>query len=54
MIDKDTLLELNDTMRETIVGLDCNNPLEICVFATSMVTMGNHINMEIIKELNRR
>lgn len=53
-LDREALLKLNDSMRETIEELDCNNPLEICVFATSMVTMGNHINMEIIKQLSKK
>ena len=54
MIQKEELLKLIDTMRETIEELDCSNPIEICVFATSMVTMGNHINMEIVKQLTKK
>ena len=54
ILDKEELLKLNDNMRETIEEMDCNNPLEICVFATSMVMMGNQINMEIVKQLNKK
>lgn len=53
-LDKEALLKLNDSMRETIEGLNCNNPIEICVFASSMVTMGNHINLEIVKQLSKK
>ncbi len=53
-LDKDSLLELNDNMRATIVGLNCDDPLELCVFASSMIKMGCYINMQIVKQLNKQ
>ena len=49
-INKEELLTLNDTMRETIKGLDFDNPQEVSAFACSMVSIGNQINMAVVKK----
>lgn len=51
-INKDSLLELNKAMRKTIMDMNYNNPMEVSAFASSMVSMGNQINIEIVKKLS--
>lgn len=53
-IDKESLLELNDTMRKTIIDMDFNNPLEVSAFASSMVSVGNQINIELVRSIIKK
>lgn len=53
-IDKDSLLELNSTMRKTILNMDFNNPVEVSAFASSMVSIGNQINIELIRSIVKK
>lgn len=50
-IDKESLLALNDVMNRTIETMDYSNPEEIGAFASSMVSIGNQINMALIKSI---
>ena len=53
-LDKESLLSLNDAMRETINGIDDRNPEEIMAFASSMIVMGNEINKALFKGLLKK
>lgn len=50
-IDKESLLSLNKAMNKTIEDMDFNNPEQVGAFASSMVSIGNQINMSIIKSM---
>jgi len=52
-IDKDSLLQLNKAMYKTIMNMNYDNPLEISAFASSMVSMGNQINLEIVRSMTK-
>lgn len=47
-LDKESLLMLNDAMRETITEINYSNPEEIMAFGSSMIVMGNEINKRIM------
>ena len=53
-IDKDSLLQLNKAMKETIINMDYNNPLEVSAFACSMVSVGNQINIEVMRNITKK
>lgn len=56
-ISKDSLLKLNEAMQKTIMDMNYDNPLEISAFASTMISVGNQINLEVIKDIaknNRR
>ena len=49
-VDKESLLHLNDAMRNTIENMNYDNPVEVGAFASSMVSIGNQINMHLLKK----
>lgn len=53
-IDKQSLLSLNEAMNKTIEEMDFNNPEEVGAFASSMVSIGNQINMTLIKSMYKK
>ena len=50
-VDKESLLHLNDAMRNTIENMNYDNPVEVGAFASSMVSIGNQINMNLLKKM---
>lgn len=48
-INKESLLELNNAMRGTILNMNYDNPIEVSAFASTMVSVGNQINIELLK-----
>lgn len=48
-IDKESLLELNHAMQKTILNMDYDNPVEVSAFAGTMISIGNQINMQLMK-----
>ena len=53
-IDKGSLLNLLDAMGKTVENMDYDNPVEVSAFASSMVSIGNQINMGIVRDLNKK
>ena len=52
-ISKDSLLKLNEAMQKTIMDMNYDNPLEISAFASTMISVGNQINLEVIKDITK-
>ena len=50
-VTKESLLELNEAMRKTILTMDYNNSVEVAAFASTMVSLGNQINMKMIRDI---
>ena len=50
-VTKESLLELNEAMRKTILTMDYNNSVEVAAFASTMVSIGNQINMKMIRDI---
>ena len=53
-VDKESLLHLNDAMRKTIEEMDYENPVQVGAFASSMVSIGNQINMNLLKNIVKK
>lgn len=53
-VDKESLLGLLNAMNETVEEMDFSNPDEVGAFASSMVSIGNQINMAVIKGMNKK
>lgn len=50
-INKEELLKLNEVMKKTITEMNYDNPMEVSAFASTMVSIGNQINIKLIKTI---
>lgn len=41
-------------MRKTILNMNYDNPVEVSAFASSMVSMGNQINIELVRSITKK
>ena len=53
-VNRESLLDLMDTMKGRVEVLDFNNPLEVYVFASSLISIGNSICLSLVKELYKK
>ena len=51
-INKNSLLDLNNAMQKTILDMNYDNPMELSAFASTMVSIGNQMNIQIIKKIS--
>lgn len=50
-ISKESLLELNKAMYNTIHKINFDNPVEVSAYASSLISVGNQINISLIKQV---
>ena len=53
-VTKENLLELLDTMRDKVEELDFDNSLEVYVFASSLVSIGNSLCLSLMKSMCKK
>ena len=51
-INKNSLLDLKKKKKKTILDMNYDNPMELSAFASTIVSIGNQMNIQIIKKIS--